>query len=78
MAMPIHRPDLERLDVCDMRLRFVDSATYEGMARPPVQGPWLFVLTSCPSQRHDDNHPKSTDSSQNVTSHSLRATRRDP
>jgi hypothetical protein len=78
MAMPIHRPDLEGLNVSDAWPSFMGFATYKGMARSTVQGPWRFILTSCPSQRHNDYHPKGTYSSQNVAGHSLRATRRDP
>ena len=78
MAMPIHRPDLEGSNVSDVWPSFMVFVTYKGMARSTVQGPWCFVLTSCPSHRHIDDHPKDTDSSQNVAGHSLRATRRDP
>ena len=77
MAMPIHRADLEGLDVSGVWPSCLVFATYEGVAGSTVQGPWCFVLTSCARQRHNNDHPKAADSRQNVAGDSLRATRRD-
>jgi hypothetical protein len=77
MAMPTHRPDLEGLDVSDVWPSSMVFATYKGMASSTVQRPWCFVLTSCPCQRHNDDHPKAAYPSQNVTCNPLRATGRD-